>query len=56
MNYRRVKGTPQEVFVGKGQVIVIGCPEEDDEEHNCDVMGCGSVEHIIFRAHIAEVE
>lgn len=42
-----------EVWLGNGQIIVIGTPnpEEDDdspEAHNCDAMGCGT-DHVVYR-------
>lgn len=33
----------------EGEIIVLGNPE--DEDHNCDAMGCSSVSHVIFRQH-----
>lgn len=50
----------QEVYVGKGLVVVCGDPSEcaascDHEScHNCDAMGCGSVgPHVIARYRLA---
>jgi hypothetical protein len=37
------------VIVTENEVLVMGCPDEDDEQHNCDVMGCSSVEHVLLR-------
>jgi hypothetical protein len=37
-----------------GQIIVIGTPDENGE-HNCDFMGCGSCEHVIMRVNSAYV-
>lgn len=31
------------------EVIVMGWPKEDDESHNCDVMGCGTLSHVLYR-------
>ncbi len=31
------------------EIIVVGWPEDDDESHNCDVMGCSSVSHVLYR-------
>lgn len=47
-NYKEIRGV-QSVFMRGPEIIITGCPEEDDENHNCDEMGCGSLEHIIFR-------
>ena len=37
------------VMVSVDQLIVIGDPDEDDETHNCDHMGCSSVNHVLYR-------
>jgi hypothetical protein len=34
------------------QLLILGTPKEDDENHNCDAMGCNSVEHVLFRFDI----
>lgn len=42
-----------------GQFILNGDPEPSDDEetgHNCDAMGCSSVEHVIERVILAEVK
>jgi hypothetical protein len=31
------------------EIIVLGQPDTDDEEHNCDCMGCSSVSHVLYR-------
>lgn len=40
------------VFVSDGEIVVTGQPKEDDENHDCNVMGCSSVSHVLFRARI----
>ncbi len=37
------------VYVSKHEIVVTGHPEVDDEEHNCDDLGCTSVSHVLFR-------
>ncbi len=37
------------VYVSKHEIVVTGHPETDDEEHNCDELGCTSVSHVLFR-------
>lgn len=38
--------TPQTVAIEKsGNIVVYGIP---NPEHNCDEMGCSSVEHVLF--------
>ncbi len=36
------------VYIKDGYIVVCGIPKEDDEEHNCDYMGCSS-SHVLFR-------
>jgi hypothetical protein len=47
------------VVVSAEQVLVFGIPAEPEtanggglSDHNCDAMGCGSGEHVIFRARL----
>jgi hypothetical protein len=43
------------IFVKEGnEIVVVGQPDEDDESHNCDFMGCSSVEHVIYRAKVTD--
>ena len=37
------------VYRKDSYVVVCGVPDFDDEEHNCDYMGCGSASHVLFR-------
>ena len=44
-----VKGRVYEVMVSvRGEVVVIGQPDSEDETHNCDANGCGQ-EHVLWR-------
>jgi hypothetical protein len=39
------------VFMGDDEIVILGTPDEEvNDLHNCDDMGCSSVEHVIFRA------
>lgn len=29
-----------------------GIPEDSPDSHNCDVMGCGSLDHVIYKIEI----
>lgn len=52
-----VPGKPLQVFLKGDSIIITGIPDDEEDEefaHNCDAMGCGSVEHIIFRGHLAD--
>ena len=39
-NFKEIKNA-EKVLIRGNEIIILGCPEEDDENHNCDVMGCG---------------
>lgn len=36
------------VFINGNEVVITGTPNEDDEKHNCDEMGCGSCDHVLL--------
>jgi hypothetical protein len=38
-----------EAYVTDREIIVMGQPKEDDENHNCDAMGCGTLSHVLYR-------
>lgn len=40
------KSVPQHVYTRGGRAAVCGIPGDD---HNCDEMGCPSVEHVLYR-------
>lgn len=37
------------VFRKGNEIVVCGVPDPDDETHNCDYMGCGSVSCVLLR-------
>lgn len=39
------------VYIKGDQLVVVGEPDEQIE-HNCDAMGCGSLDHVLFRCTI----
>ena len=48
-----------EAYITARQLIVMGWPSQndDDESHNCDAMGCGSVgSHVIYRLPLPNAE
>ena len=45
---------PDRIIIARGEVIVTGYPDWDDEGHNCDEMGCSSVEHVILRVPLSD--
>lgn len=45
----KVRGRVYEVMTSVlGEVVVLGSPPSDDEEHNCDANGCGQ-DHVLWR-------
>ena len=40
-----------EVFAN-GTFYVVGSPREDNELHNCDRMGCSSIEHVLAKGKL----
>jgi hypothetical protein len=45
-----------EAYLTEREVIVMGWPKEDDETHNCDVMGCGTLSHVIYRLPLPDTQ
>lgn len=41
-----------EVFLSENEIVITGRPKEDDIEHNCDEMRCGSLCHVLYRNNI----
>ena len=31
------------------EFVIVGTPDADNEEHNCDAMGCGTLSHVLHR-------
>lgn len=50
--YKEITDTVEGVFISDREIIITGIPDEDDENHNCDAMGCSSVSHVLFRFNI----
>jgi hypothetical protein len=42
-----------EVLMTCTEVIVLGAPATDDEDHNCDALGCGQC-HVLYRKSFTE--
>ena len=42
------------VYIDKrdGEIVVCGIPDEEDENHDCDQMGCSSISHVLYRSNI----
>ena len=43
-----------EVFTNGCQLVILGEPPDGDDEcqHNCDEMGCGTFDHVLFRINL----
>ena len=39
------------VYRKDGQIVICGIPDEDNEIHDCDYMGCSSISHVLFRGY-----
>lgn len=40
------------IYVGNGEMVITGIPDENDETHNCDEMGCSSLSHVLYRQRL----
>lgn len=47
ISYDMASGT--EVWHYGGEHVTVGNLTEDDTEHDCDAMGCGSMTHVLSR-------
>jgi hypothetical protein len=39
----------RECYETDTEIVVCGEPKENDVSHNCDEMGCSSVNHVLYR-------
>lgn len=51
---RLPKGSfPVEAYLNeRGWLVIMGEPGENDARHNCDEMGCGTLDHVAWRGYI----
>ena len=42
-------GKPVEACLTDREAIVMGWPSENDKNHHCDTMGCGTLSQVIYR-------
>jgi hypothetical protein len=40
---------PVEAYDNGHEIVVCGLPDPNDEDHNCDALGCSSVSHVLYR-------
>lgn len=38
-----------ECYETEKEIIVVGSPQSDDPEHNCDALGCSTLSHVLHR-------
>ena len=39
----------RECYETDTEIVVCGVPRENDKSHNCDEMGCSSINHVLYR-------
>ena len=44
----------RECYETATEIIVLGQPESEDESHNCDAMGCSTLNHVLYRFRKSE--
>lgn len=47
VGYRKI-----EAYTNGKEIVAVEWPESEDENHNCDALGCSSVSHVKYRATI----
>jgi len=45
----------EHVYLNGNEIIITGCAEDEDENHNCDYAGCGQ-ECVLFRGWLNSKE
>lgn len=54
--YKKLLGV-REIYIRDDDIVIIGQPaDSEDDNHNCDVMGCSSMEHILLRGQFRFVQ
>lgn len=43
-------------ITSSNEIVVMGQPKKDDENHNCDAMGCGSLSHVLHRLPLQNIQ
>jgi len=57
MSKLKILNGVENVYLTDEHIIITGSlVDGDDDQHNCDEMGCSSTEHIIFKACIENVK
>ena len=47
----------QDVYIRGNDMVITGQPADcEDDNHDCDVMGCGSLGHVILRGQFLFVQ
>jgi len=47
--YKKLDCIIEEALLADEGLIIIGSPNDEDENHNCDRAGCSSVSHVVYR-------
>ena len=47
--YKKLDCNIEEALLTDEGLILIGSPNNDDGNHNCDYAGCSSVSHVVYR-------
>jgi len=47
--YRKV-----EAYTNGKEIVALEWPEDEDENHNCDALGCSSSQHVKYRVTIPD--
>lgn len=57
MKYIKANMIHNVYITNTGEIIVTGEPMDENKQtyHNCDEMGCSSLEHILLKADVSDV-
>jgi len=50
--WRELKDCCVHINESNTEIVITGMPQQDSDNHNCDQMGCGTLDHVILKCKI----
>jgi hypothetical protein len=51
--FKEVKNATAYINEEIGRLAILGQPNDDDESHYCDYMGCSSISHVLYIGRVS---
>lgn len=42
----------ESVYMSDREIVITGTPDDNDDSHDCDALGCSSVNHVLIRVKV----